>query len=43
MKNIAEQILEGLSKFYVGFQNRRVLKTMEEIESVVSVNIQPLF
>ena len=33
MKNIAEQILEGLSKFYVGFQNRRVLKTMEEIEA----------
>lgn len=33
MKNIAEQIVEGLSKFYVGFQNRRVLKTMEEIEA----------
>lgn len=33
MKNIAEQIVEGLNKFYVGFQNRRVLKTMEEIEA----------
>lgn len=33
MKNIAEQILEGLNRFYVGFQNKRVLKTMEEIEA----------
>lgn len=33
MKTIAEQILDGLNRFYTGFQTRRVLKTMEEVNA----------
>lgn len=33
MKTIAEQILDGLSRFYAAFQTRRVLKTMEEVNA----------
>lgn len=31
MKNIAEQIAEGLDRFYKAFQRRRVLKSLEEV------------
>lgn len=33
MKNIAEQITEGLDRFYKAFQKKRVLKSLEEISA----------
>lgn len=36
MKNIAEQITEGLDRFYKAFQRKRVLKSLEEISATTN-------
>lgn len=36
MKNIAEQIAEGLDRFYKAFQRKRVLKSLEEISATTN-------
>ncbi len=36
MKSIAEQILEGLDRFYKAFQKKRVLKSLEEVSATTN-------
>lgn len=36
MKNIAEQIFEGLDRFYKAFQRKRVLKSLEEVSATTN-------
>lgn len=36
MRNIAEQITEGLDRFYKAFQRKRVLKSLEEISATTN-------
>lgn len=36
MKNIAEQIAEGLDRFYKAFQRKRVLKSLEEVSATTN-------